>query len=389
MNKLKERTLDFLFVLPPLYIGIPPGGYLVVFQLSNLLQKYGKNVGILFLRNPLEFMANEKHKYLSRAIMRNKRKHIYLGPLFERSINSRIGFHFIPTIRKLMGIKYENEDIKNLDKVSIFFNFEELEKRNIVRIFAGGWETSFFVNEFKKAPISNKFYIIHHAEDDNSHSGALNSSASASYKLPLRKIVINRDMYKRFQREDPILIKDGIDLDKFKLYKLFEQRKNTIMFPLREFESKGAEYALKMAELIHTCSPNIKFISFGDYNSKVPSYIDHHGVCSDSELIQLYNKSAIFVLPSLIEGFSIPTAQAMACGCVPVVTNCGGVTEYVSNGINGIIVPLKDSDALKEAVLYLIENPELMKRLSNNGQQTIQGFSLSSMYNSFISAVNS
>jgi glycosyltransferase involved in cell wall biosynthesis len=377
-----KKYIDCLFVLPEYYLGVPPGGYIVLFQLSSFLRNDGYNVGFLFLRNALRFSPHESQVL---KLKRSLRKHPIIGPLFEMFLNNSLGWNFLPLLRTILGINYENNDLKYLKGVKKFFNYRTLSKLKIDKIFAGGWETSFFVNYIEG--IKYKYYIIHHSEDDLSHSGSMNDWARESYNLPLRKIVINQQMLDRFKNDEPLLFKDGVDLSLFNLTNPLDNRNNTILFPLRDFLSKGAKYALQMAESLRNELPEVEFLSFGDYSGPIPGYIKHYGTCSDRKLNELYNLSKIFVLPSVVEGFSIPTVQAMACGCAPVVTNCGGIREYIKDQENGLIVPVMEPLLLKDAVKKLLDDNILLSKISSNAYTTSKQFDLRSMYQSFKKAL--
>ncbi|KPV46716.1 hypothetical protein SE19_04330 [Acidiplasma aeolicum] len=92
----------------------------------------------------------------------------------------------------------------------------------------------------------------------------------------------------------------------------------------------------------------------------------------------------IFVLPSIVEGMSSPPLEAMACGCAVVVTDNGGVNEYIKDGLNGIIFPVRDSDCLYQKVILLINNKALREQMIQNGLETAKEFSYDNMNKNFI-----
>lgn len=88
----------------------------------------------------------------------------------------------------------------------------------------------------------------------------------------------------------------------------------------------------------------------------------------------------LFALPSHTEGLSIATIEAMSCGTPVVVTDCGGPTEIVTDGVTGLVVPPCDSQAMADALVRLAEDSTLRVCLGANGRaRALDSFSLSSM----------
>ena len=88
------------------------------------------------------------------------------------------------------------------------------------------------------------------------------------------------------------------------------------------------------------------------------------------QMVQYYAEAAIAVVPSVYEGFGLPAGEAMACG-VPVVSTDGGALPEVV-GDAGVIVPVKNVDALVEAIATLLEDPLARADLGSRGQQRIE-----------------
>lgn len=71
----------------------------------------------------------------------------------------------------------------------------------------------------------------------------------------------------------------------------------------------------------------------------------------------------IFVLPSHSEGISRSLLEALAVGLPVVVSEAGGSPEVVQDGVNGLLVPVKDPNALAQSLLLLLDNPSWAARL--------------------------
>lgn len=82
----------------------------------------------------------------------------------------------------------------------------------------------------------------------------------------------------------------------------------------------------------------------------------------------------VFVLPAWWEGFGNVVVQAADMGIAVIGSNGTGVCDAVSNGFNGIQVPVKDVDKLEEAMLLLKNNDNLRTKYANNGPIWGQNF---------------
>lgn len=95
-----------------------------------------------------------------------------------------------------------------------------------------------------------------------------------------------------------------------------------------------------------------------------------HGWLDTQALQKLYATSDIFVLPSFWEGYGIVFLEAMAWGLPIVSYNTGAIPEVVIDGKSGILVPLKDIQGLSSAIMRLMNDDDLRKRLGEEGKKT-------------------
>ncbi len=80
----------------------------------------------------------------------------------------------------------------------------------------------------------------------------------------------------------------------------------------------------------------------------------------------------IYALPSWREGFPRSAIEAAAMALPIVTTNIRGCRQVVTDGINGILVPLYDIDALSKALTKLIKDPHLRKQMGQAGYEKAQ-----------------
>lgn len=82
--------------------------------------------------------------------------------------------------------------------------------------------------------------------------------------------------------------------------------------------------------------------------------------------------SDVFLMPSNFEGFGFTLIEAMAAGCVPVVSRISGVTDWiVTQEKTGLLCPIGDADAFFKAIAKLYSNCELRTNLSSSARQEV------------------
>lgn len=92
----------------------------------------------------------------------------------------------------------------------------------------------------------------------------------------------------------------------------------------------------------------------------------------DSELVESYKRSDIFISASWYEGFSMPPLEAMACGVLVVTTDSGGVHEYAVDGENCRVTRVGDPGDIVEAVNEILGDKSLQIKMHENGRQTAE-----------------
>ena len=77
------------------------------------------------------------------------------------------------------------------------------------------------------------------------------------------------------------------------------------------------------------------------------------GAVSDAELVEEYARARVFVSASEHEGFGISAVEAMAAGCVPVLSDIAAFRRLVTPGENGVLVDFADAERAGEAMAAL------------------------------------
>ena len=163
---------------------------------------------------------------------------------------------------------------------------------------------------------------------------------------------------------------------------------NNILFIGRLSQVKGINYLLDACEEIakYISHFNLQIIGFGEDYDLIESRIKNSeillkhcnmlGTIEHSKLPEYYNKADIVVLPSYElntgerEGMPVVMMEALSCGTCFVGTDIPPVKEIIIDGINGFIVPQKNSMALASKIIYLLNNTDIIEKVRTEAIKT-------------------
>ena len=98
----------------------------------------------------------------------------------------------------------------------------------------------------------------------------------------------------------------------------------------------------------------------------IENKVNFRGWLKEKDLENIFEKSDIFVLPSWNEGLPNAMIEAMATKLPVVVTSVGNIPDIVTDGIDALLVPPKNINALEHSLLKLIDSPSLRQELGNS-----------------------
>ncbi|WP_025209244.1 N,N'-diacetylbacillosaminyl-diphospho-undecaprenol alpha-1,3-N-acetylgalactosaminyltransferase [Hippea sp. KM1] len=182
--------------------------------------------------------------------------------------------------------------------------------------------------------------------------------------------------------EKAVLIKgSGIDTKAFepmpKNKKLIKELglgdKPVVLMVARVIRDKGVEEYIKAAELLKDRAYFLYAgeIDRGNKNAFIPGWKNINYLGFRSDIKELLSICDIFVLPSYREGIPRTLLEAASMEKPIVTTDTVGCKEVVDNGVNGFLVPVKDSKALAEKIEFLIDNPEIRKEFGKRGREKV------------------
>jgi len=178
------------------------------------------------------------------------------------------------------------------------------------------------------------------------------------------------------------LIYNGVDTEVFKPYPKDKARKefglhsdklligNVSNGGILMSIFKGGEYVLKAMEKMIEKFPNCEFLNIGaEGDSGIPYIRNIPPINDEKKLAKLYSALDIFLFTSLAENCPLAIIEAMSCGLPVVSFATGGVPEIIRDGIEGLVVETKDTDALISSLTGLAFSPDLREQFGKSARQ--------------------
>ncbi len=172
----------------------------------------------------------------------------------------------------------------------------------------------------------------------------------------------------------------GGRLDRFKKIDSPSKDKFSVLWVGEASLRKGFMYALEAFEKLK--HPAKEFIVIGSISDEIKilikgrnlEYIFFKGTVPNIELINYYNKANAFVMPSIEDGFGIVLSEALACGCPVIATPNSGSVDLFTDSKEGFIVPIQNSQAIKESFEKLLDSSHLRNEMGQRGIEKVESF---------------
>ena len=188
---------------------------------------------------------------------------------------------------------------------------------------------------------------------------------------------------------------NGIDTNHFdpSLFSDHERKflKNTLnikdtdfvfIFVGRLVGDKGVNELIESFDLLSIKNNKIKLLLVGPYEDDLDplQVVTKQKILKNRQIIFVgfqvdvrpyFDISNLLVFPSYREGFPNVVLQAGAMGLASIVTNINGCNEIITNNFNGLIIPKKDSNSLKESMQLFLENDTKLNECSRNSRNHI------------------
>ena len=328
----------------------PIGGFKVVYEYANYLTKHNFKVTVVHCLS-LRHIKYPKNiiKFLKRII----------GKIFVYYRRKKIDWIDINKNIKMIYLNEPNErKIPNADY-----------------IVASAWQTADYINEYSTIK-GKKYYIIMDFPPYMGSSIDIHRTWNYNFKMISISSWIY-DLVKNVNNNNNLInIPIGVSENIFKNQKEIVNDSNLVLAMFSSGKYKGSKDLIKSFEIAKKKNIKLNFNLFGKENKpkNLPSWIHYHKRLSKIDLVNLMNRCGIFVSSSLAEGFGLPSAEALLCGCSLATTDCGGNRDFAIHNKTALVSKINDPEALAYNILKLNSDNELRTKLSKNGIKLLKGF---------------
>ncbi|MGV0028506.1 glycosyltransferase family 4 protein [Phormidesmis priestleyi] len=193
-----------------------------------------------------------------------------------------------------------------------------------------------------------------------------------------------RQKYPSLRSEQVLLGRIGVDTVKWTPEKkrLVAAQAFQIMTVARLHYSKGHDVLVRAGKRLvdQPRSVHLTIVGAGPEREKLKSLVEElhleeavtfTGSLSEDQIIELLRQADLFVLASHAEPLGVAYMEAMSMSLPTIGTDAGGVTEIISSGHDGLLVPPGNDEKLAQEMMRLLDYPELCQNLGYHARQTI------------------
>lgn len=239
--------------------------------------------------------------------------------------------------------------------------------------FATNWTLTFDLNNLP----ANKGKKVNLIQDYELWIGNNKEALHASYRLPITQVVIAdylADIVERESGTRPPVVYNAINQNIYKITKPIEDRiPHTVSMLYSIEERKGTQYGLEALRICKESVPDLHVELFGvpPTPQKLEEWMHYNRAPQD--LPAVYNSTAIYFTPSNGEGWALPPAEAMNCGCALVCTNISGHAAY-ANQQTALLVEPRNPQDMAEKLLTLLQDSNKRISQAERGHEFVKQF---------------
>jgi glycosyltransferase involved in cell wall biosynthesis len=282
---------------------------------------------------------------------------------------------------------------------SRFVAYSVKDRLDVFIFFAGNGCYSNVISEFKAKGIiciadEGSAHVVEHRDilkeeyrilgviDGKNHSDSMLNETLTEYEQANYIVVpssfVKRTMLENGIHPDKIFVNPyGVDLSSFQQIEK-KDSKFRVIFCGNLSIQKGSHYLLKAVYELNF--DDFEFWHIGTVSEEMLELVEQYdspqiiykGQHQQADLNKLYSQGSVFCIPSIQDGFAMVILQAMACG-LPIICseNTGGTDLITEDGKEGFVIPIRNTEIIKEKITFLYKNQEICAQMGANAKERV------------------
>jgi len=262
-----------------------------------------------------------------------------------------------------------SQNIMGFFRDGLFIILAGIFRKKVVIHLHGG----IFDRFYRKSPLPFKWFI------------------RFAFKFVNRAIVLCSDFldifYPYFSSDKVVVVSNGIE-DVFKgnyINREFIRKKDWNVLYLSTLSlDKGIMDLIESIPLVISRYKSVKFLIAGPWRRRnekdivcnfvktrgLEKYVTFLGLVQKEEKYKLLRDGDIFVFPTrLFEGQPLAVVEAFMAGLPVISTDSGCLHSMIVNGVNGLKIPFSSPEDIANAIIYLIQHPEVSRKMSRENRK--------------------
>jgi glycosyltransferase involved in cell wall biosynthesis len=305
------------------------------------------NIGVYYIDKQINDKKNFVYRQLTKIInlsniIKSIKPHIVFAVLFDAALITRL----VRMVFRIMFIIISREPHNHLKDLKGSNSFKDMLRAKLLSFAFSGSDIIVTVSKGSMKELSD------------------------CYKIPIEKFKI---------------IYNSVDVNKIIALAGMPNDLSPLQHPAvvslgRLVYRKGFQNLITALKLLP--ATHLYLIGKGDYEASLLALTEEAGLNDRVHFLgylenpyNILRQADVFAFPSLWEGFGNVIIEAMACGVPVVATRCPhGPEEIITDGADGLLVPVDDSNALATAILRLLKDEPFRKRLVEGGKRRSEDF---------------
>lgn len=354
-----------------------------------------------------KYNSNDPIKYITSHLPKNTWKpNVKTLFYLDGIVQNAGGVHTVVDIVNYLTINGESVNIlynlKYPYKENMLFNpipSSSIKNIQTEQIISTVWKTAFSARDIADQKNAKLLSFIQGYES-YFENGVKYGSVELSYKLSDGLLTVSKYLQKELKSvfgEESVVIPNGINYDLIHQTKKPSKNTPTLTIIMRGNVMKGDWLLIDLLKRLDQLDfkLNLNLISI---NSKIvlPTLLNKNltvnlltGPQDRLTIYKLLQNSDLYIDASLSEGFGLTALEAMAGGCVPIVSDSMGINEYIKNNHNGIVIKdLNNANSYIKEISRVLTDKNLLNSLREQALETAKLYDFDTTIDKYISYFN-